>query len=53
MAGGARKDVVDETTGQVVASGVTEAQAKKISENLASSHTVKVKNTPDEKPATG
>lgn len=40
MAG--KKDVVDETTGAVVAAGVTEAQAKKIADNLPSSHTVKV-----------
>ena len=42
MADDGKKDVYDETTGQVVAAGVTAAQAKKIADNLAKSHTVKV-----------
>ena len=43
MAAGEKKDVVDETTGAVVAEGVTAAQAKRIADNLPTSHTVKVK----------
>jgi hypothetical protein len=42
MAAG-RKDVLDETTGAVVAEGVTEKQAQTIAANLPTSHTVKVK----------
>jgi hypothetical protein len=39
---GSKKDVVDETSGLVIAEGVTEAQAKKLVDNAPASHTVKV-----------
>lgn len=43
---GSKKDVYDETSGLVIAAGVSEAQAKKIVDNAPSSHTVKVKDPP-------
>ncbi len=46
MAG--KKDVVDVTTGAVVATGVSEAQAKKIADNMPTSHDVKVKAAAEE-----
>lgn len=48
MAG--KKDVVDATTGVVVAAGVSEAKAKKIAENMPTSHDVKVQAAAGEEP---